>query len=162
MNRAVSNPNAGGDVSIVWSEQYSVGVERIDAQHKQIIDMVNLLHDALAKKDASAEIKQVLVSLVDYTQTHFVAEEKLMISVGYPAVDVHLQKHAKLTSDLHGVLVRLRQGENISARRLFGLLRNWWTTHIERDDMQYGEWIRRLRESGRLGDLDEVFESVHR
>lgn len=143
-------------MSIVWSDEYSVGVEKIDAQHKQIIDMINLLQDALAKKDASAEIKRVLVSLAEYTQTHFGCEERLMTLVGYPAVEAHARKHAKLTSDLLCVLMRLKRGEDVSVRQLFNLLRTWFTTHVEREDMRYSEWIREHQASGHIGDLTNV------
>jgi hemerythrin len=143
-------------VGIVWSDQYSVGVEKIDAQHKQIIDMINLLQDALAKKNASAEIKQVLVSLAEYANTHFGYEERLMTHVDYPGLAAHVREHARLTHEVQDMLRRLKRGDSISARRLLSMLRNWWTTHIERDDMQYAEWIRQHQESGHIGDLTNV------
>jgi hemerythrin len=143
-------------VGIVWSDQYSVGVEKIDAQHKQIIDMINLLQDALAKKDASAEIKQVLLSLAEYAKTHFSYEEKLMTHIDYPGLAAHVREHARLTQEVQDMLKRLKRGDSVSARRLLSMLRSWWTTHIERDDMKYGEWIREHQASGHIGDLTNV------
>jgi len=122
-----------------------VGIDELDDQHRQIIDMINLLHEALPKRDSAAEIRQVLVRLVEYTQKHFSAEERYLQQLHYPALETQREEHRELVRDLREILLRLKRGEDISVRKLLAFLKNWWITHIEREDLKYASWVRRHR-----------------
>ena len=61
-----------------WSEEFSINVAEIDAQHKKLLEHVNNLHAAVEAKIDKTDLRQMLVSLVEFTRLHFSTEEKLM------------------------------------------------------------------------------------
>jgi hemerythrin len=57
---------------INWHNQYSVGNELIDYQHKQIIKMINALLDKYMHLDTKSDkMHELLRSMTDYFQNHF-------------------------------------------------------------------------------------------
>ena len=67
-----------------WSEKYSVGIREIDDQHKKLIGLVARLQDAMREGKGKAVLDKVLAELIQYTRTHFAAEERIMQTNGYP------------------------------------------------------------------------------
>jgi hemerythrin len=70
--------------AITWKEFYSVGDPSLDAQHQQIIGVINELYEAMEKKSTQQVIKPILDCLVNYTFEHFKREEETMEAVEYP------------------------------------------------------------------------------
>jgi len=68
-----------------WTDALSVGIEQIDCQHKQWIAHFNAAVDAMGAKLGTDHIIKDLGFLVDYTETHFAAEEGYMTAAKYPA-----------------------------------------------------------------------------
>jgi len=60
-----------------WEPSFSVGIDAIDNQHKQIIQYINELNVAFSYNKMYI-IEEVLESLTNYTKSHFTFEEKLM------------------------------------------------------------------------------------
>ena len=66
---------------IEWSEEFSVGHQDIDGQHKCLLDIVNTL--ALEIEQPSAKsLESILNSLVQYTAHHFSYEELIFKDAG--------------------------------------------------------------------------------
>ena len=74
---------------IIWTEEFSVGVKRLDEQHKRLIAMINRLMGAPRAKTRSERISDLLSDMTKYAQEHFQTEEDLMRQYDYP----HLYKH---------------------------------------------------------------------
>ena len=78
---------------VAWKPHYSVGDPSIDAQHQQIIEMINELHVAYAAQRTDVDLKKIMDRLIQYTVTHFQHEEQLMRECGYPALTSHQMLH---------------------------------------------------------------------
>ena len=128
-----------------WLDQYGIGDEVIDQQHRQIVDMINTLHDSLAKKDPAADIREVVTRLVKYTQEHFAAEEGLMERLHYPGFGRQQRAHAALVKRLIGVLNRMKRGDQVSVRELLAFLKDWWNGHVRCEDCQIAKWMQERR-----------------
>ena len=74
---------------LTWQEKYSVGIKEIDNQHKQLIDMINELNDAMLAKRGKEVLMSVLNKLAAYCVTHFTNEEKMMSTHDYPDFAEH-------------------------------------------------------------------------
>ena len=62
---------------IEWDDKYSVGISRIDDEHKQFIDIVN---KAIATKEHNGnpeELREVLHSITMFTINHFSTRREL-------------------------------------------------------------------------------------
>lgn len=75
-----------------WDSSFSVNIEVIDNQHKQIIQYINDLNVAFSYNEMYL-IKEVLDNLIDYTKSHFSFEENLMKEAGYNMLEDHKKAH---------------------------------------------------------------------
>ncbi|HEY5762922.1 MAG TPA: hemerythrin domain-containing protein, partial [Rhodocyclaceae bacterium] len=66
----------------VWQESFSVGDATIDAQHRRIIEILNLLYDLLHSdavgEDLTNGLREVFWELHSYVAEHFAYEEQRM------------------------------------------------------------------------------------
>ena len=113
---------------IIWTDDFSTGINVIDSQHKRIIHYINQLTDAQNLKEPEL-LSEVLVNLIDYTFSHFAFEESLMEEAGYNAVAIHKQTHNAFREKINKYQDRHKQGEDIS-EELFQLLNVWLMSHI--------------------------------
>ncbi len=82
---------------IKWSDKYSVGISKIDEEHKKLIGIINKAVVASKHKDNSKEIIEILREMNDYAQAHFVTEENYMLGFGYPDYEQHKKEHQAFT-----------------------------------------------------------------
>jgi hemerythrin len=123
---------------IAWKSYYSVGDPSIDAQHQQIIEMINELYAAYSAQRTDVDLKKIMDRLIQYTNTHFQHEEQRMREWGYPALTSHLMLHEKLrrrTIDLRNNLTL------VTARDLLAFLKDWWCNHIQDEDRAYAPYL---------------------
>ncbi len=125
---------------IVWSDEFSTGINVIDSQHKRIIHYINQLTDA-QQLDEPQIIGDVLLDLVDYTLSHFAFEESLMDDAGYNAASIHKQTHDAFRDKIQAYQQRYKDGEDVSDE-LFQLLNIWLINHIAEDDNSYAPVVR--------------------
>ena len=86
-----------------WSDDLSVHIDEIDNQHKELLKMINRLHQAAESGDWSSKIvtlTDVLLSLIAYLEYHFSTEEKYMIDNEYPEYDAHRDEHSKFVKEV--------------------------------------------------------------
>ena len=56
---------------INWSDNYSVKVAKFDNQHKNLVNMINEMHEAMRSGRGKDALKPILQKLVNYTVQHF-------------------------------------------------------------------------------------------
>lgn len=117
-----------------WGPQFETGVELIDSQHQVLVELTNLLGDAVVSDDR-AQALHVLDQLKDYAEYHFTAEEAWAAQVGQPpqALASHHQTHAGFVHQL-GQFVEGWHGDGTKAQALHRYLTAWLITHILGED----------------------------
>jgi hemerythrin len=126
---------------MTWSDKYSVGVRPMDDQHKELVQILNDLHDAMMKGHAQTVTGPLLRKLVDYTHKHFAAEETMMVSARYPALAGHRDQHRELTRQVEEYVARFEKKEITLNLTLMNFLRDWLVNHIQKTDKEYGPWL---------------------
>ena len=95
---------------IEWSNKYSVGVQEFDQQHQRLIGLINTLHDAMVQGKGSDVLAGTLKQLVNYTQTHFTAEEAAMAKYQYPGLEQQRTAHQALIRRINEFQTDLQNG----------------------------------------------------
>lgn len=126
---------------IQWSDALSVGIPQLDAQHKRLIDLVNSLHEAMARGAANQIVGEVLSDLISYTVTHFQTEEKSLRDTAYPAYAQHKAEHERLVKQVNDLKKRFDGGQASLSVQIQGLLRDWLVNHIRGTDKQYTDHL---------------------
>lgn len=124
----------------IWTQQLSIGVPAMDADHRKIINYMNVLAQAAERNASYAELEIAFRQLNEFTRKHFADEEKLMTSIDYDRIATHKAIHAKLLSELdqhyHDFTRTQRVGDNV-----FRFLTFWLKSHICGIDRKYSERI---------------------
>ena len=125
---------------IVWTDDFSTGIDVIDGQHKRIIHYINQLTDAQNLKDPELT-REVLINLIDYTFSHFAFEESLMDEAGYIAANIHKQTHESFREKIKYFQQKHNDGVDV-ANDLTQLLNILLMNHIAEDDNSYAPVVK--------------------
>ncbi len=125
---------------ITWNSAYSVGVKQIDEQHKQLIMMINQLHLSMLKGEGGKVLDEVIKSVINYTKTHFSAEEILMKKYGYEGFDEHKKIHEEFINKVDEFEKKLAKGDLISIE-VMNFLKDWLLNHIQGTDKKYTQYF---------------------
>jgi hemerythrin len=124
-----------------WKSEYDIGVDSVDKQHRQLVQMISRLETSSSTDTENREMGNALKFLVDYTNQHFSEEEALMIKVGFPEYDRQKTLHKDFFQKVMEVLLRVKKGESISPRELIDFLSKWLVDHILDEDKKIGIFI---------------------
>ncbi|HON01092.1 MAG TPA: hemerythrin domain-containing protein, partial [Acidobacteriota bacterium] len=56
---------------IQWENRFSVGIRKLDQQHKGLVGMINELHDAMKAGKGQEVISEIVQRLAAYARNHF-------------------------------------------------------------------------------------------
>ena len=122
-----------------WLDDYNIGIEEIDSQHKELFKILVQLKQSFSKdEDALKTFK----FLVDYTDKHFLKEEEFMQQISYPDYDEHKRIHKDLIDQVAGMLKGIRAGDKFDSSYLVKFLTDWLLTHIGDEDKRIGVYFR--------------------
>ena len=124
-----------------WSDSYKVGIQEVDEQHKELVGMLNALHQAIVEHHAKEASRRILDQLADYTRTHFLLEESLMRVTHYPGFDLHKQQHEELIRQVKDLQHKLDHENAAITFELLHFLKVWLTQHINESDKRFGAFF---------------------
>jgi hemerythrin-like metal-binding protein len=123
---------------IEWTEDLSLGIPPLDADHKVMIGLINQLDAGFGGGEEHGTIGTILNTLVEYTAVHFLREEMVMDACRYPQLDRHIEKHRELTEQVVDIQCRFFDNrESVTVDELLNFLESWLTDHIRVDDMAF-------------------------
>ncbi len=125
---------------IEWSSELSVGIPQVDQEHQKLVTILNQLDEAVKTGKGSRVMGEILSQLVDYTKTHFAAEEKLMSDAEYPALARHQTQHRQLVEKVEKLQWKFTGSDQRITREMMGFLKYWLSNHILVDDMEFGKF----------------------
>ena len=127
---------------IRWSAAFEIGIDFLDEQHRQILEMINELHRRVANGASQEELERLLDAIVQHIRDHFESEEKTLQEHDYPELEEHRQIHARLTRQILDYQKRVKQEKNIISYDLLAFLKDWLTKHICLIDKKYASFLR--------------------
>ncbi len=83
-------------------------------------------------------VGKILDGLVEYTLSHFAAEEALMSRVGYPGYEQHKAEHTKLVEQVKVLKEKTRAANTALTLEVAAFLQRWLVDHICNVDKKYG------------------------
>jgi hemerythrin len=124
-----------------WKDNYSVGIKKIDEQHKILVGYINDLYESMRAGKGKETLGTVLKELIDYTKTHFKAEESLLKVYKYPDLDGHQKKHKKMAEHVQHLNRKFISGEISNPIQITNFLKDWLAKHILETDKVYGRFL---------------------
>ena len=126
-----------------WTERWSVGVDTIDAQHRELFAAINSLLREEGKPDPR-ELANVLDYLEDYINNHFGLEEIYMRRLVYPGFPSHKGEHVAFINDYYDLRDEYDNNGATAelADKLGRYMGNWLVNHIGGNDKALGAFLR--------------------
>ena len=120
-------------------EEYKIGVELIDEQHKKLFELADKAY-LLLKDDFSLDkydkIVHILEELKDYTIFHFKSEEEYMESINYKRLFSQKIEHEKFIKTLEDVdLKHVDENQDEAIMGILTFLNDWLVNHILEKDL---------------------------
>ncbi|MFH0891416.1 MAG: bacteriohemerythrin [Candidatus Falkowbacteria bacterium] len=119
-----------------WKDDYSVGVEELDDQHKKMFGLINGLHDNMQTKIMDKnDLEKLLSELAAYGNNHLTTEEKYFTLYGYPLKEEHEKAHGFYREKIKNFLAG--ESNHFASFEIIDFLEDWWLGHIITMDKAY-------------------------
>ena len=125
---------------IKWEPALELGHEAMDADHRQLVALVNQLANAVVNNLGKAAYDALLDDLIVHTRAHFGMEEQLMAACSYPDADEHRAVHAKLIKDALEYRAKFDSSAEPSVSLLY-FFDQWLTRHILSSDRELARYL---------------------
>jgi hemerythrin len=125
-----------------WQDRYATGITKIDQQHRQLVDYLNQLYEAMKAGQGQDALANVFLGLVAYTKSHFAAEEGLMKVYQYPDYAAHKAVHDKMAAHVARLQQDFTAGRISSPIQITHFLKDWLAKHIMETDRQYAPFLK--------------------
>jgi len=135
------------DDHFTWKEDYSVGIDSIDKQHREIMTLVNDLSQLCAIDDTKSygTFKIMLSSAMEYFENHFWEEEKYMQEKNYPMYPEHKDIHDNMLREIKEMAVKIGKDQTITINIITTFLKEWYMAHFFGADKEMGEFFKKVR-----------------
>lgn len=128
---------------VAWSEDLTVGVAAVDADHRKLFSLVNYLYDSMVVGKDKPVIDEFIDSLIIYTRQHFEREERLFEETDYPDRADHRKEHDALIAQITEAHARYKSDASAAQLlEMIGFLNRWMIEHIRKSDMKYAPHVK--------------------
>lgn len=125
----------------VLEPEFILGIEQIDSEHQQLVDLVQQLKLSINNQGhVRRSLAPIVARLLVQAPAHFDSEERLMADRGYPGLKEHRAKHQELDSQLRRFAAELLTDEAATARKIHSVVSGWLFEHILTDDLSFAEF----------------------
>ncbi len=125
-------------VFIEWSDQYNIGIDQIDQQHRRLVEFINELQNRVDQGVGRQRCLNTMTALTDYVLEHFEAEEKLMEGIEFAEYERHRRSHQVFAAKVADTALMWGQGEEIDCNQILLFLKDWLLQHILVEDRKIG------------------------
>lgn len=119
---------------IEWKDSYSVGIDAVDHEHRELIDLINELHDRLLAESGKPDVAAFLGEIFRGISAHFALEERFMRQHRYDRLDQHKEAHEELLEEIRDIMDGYEADPKSASKRLSGQLDAWFTEHFRTHD----------------------------
>jgi len=146
-----SNTNAA---IINWDGKYATGIELIDNQHKELIELINQLHNACLAggETVGTTFKEAMSRMVEYVRFHLSTEQELLQRIKFPDYPNHKKQHDTLIKSILDAAKDYSDGKKFVPNAFVRTLKDWVLSHIAVYDKAYALYVVDQRKKGLLGD----------
>ncbi len=126
------------DTQFEWREEYSIGVDSIDQEHKRLFRIINKLFDFKEEeKDNQWTCQEGIKYFKGHAVKHFADEEAYMASIGYEGLEQHRRIHQDFRKNILPALEQELEQTGYSQEAMehfLGVCAGWLVGHTLTED----------------------------
>lgn len=119
---------------IEWRDDYATGIASVDHEHRELIELINSLHDGMRADSSRDQVMEALGEIFAQISAHFALEEKIMQDRQYRAYAEHKLDHETLLDELLDIMDSVDEDGRFSADELSVDLDRWFSDHFRTHD----------------------------
>ncbi len=124
---------------LAWKDEYLIGVDELDYEHKDLFDRVNELYDELARRGDKAKIEDCLEELYARLEAHFALEERFMRDNHSPDYARHKKEHDSFLDAMVEAVEDFHKRSDLGQTdTLMAEVKRWVVDHIVTSDKEMG------------------------
>lgn len=128
---------------VAWSEDLTIGVAAVDADHRKLFSLVNYLYDSMIQGKDKPVIDDFIDSLIIYTRQHFDREETFFEETVYPDRAAHKKEHEDLIAQITDAHKKYKaNASSTQLLEMIGFLNKWMIEHIRKSDQKYAPYLK--------------------
>lgn len=113
-----------------WKPEYSVGIESMDAEHREMIELINDVYAKLVASPNAEDIEDCLEKIYSTISLHFALEERIMREHSYVEYAEHKEDHENLLDEILELIDEFIADTDSGARLLEKRLSDWFAQHF--------------------------------
>lgn len=117
-----------------WKPEYSIGIESMDDEHREMMRLINEIHDRLNADSDADQINHCLGEIFNAISMHFALEERLMKDNAYAEFQAHKDDHEKLLDEIRDLMDEFYDNSATGMSALEESLSGWFSTHFSTFD----------------------------
>jgi len=127
---------------LTWKPGFAVGVPAVDAEHEEMIALINEIYEEMKQRRDATSIEQFLGDVLFAISAHFALEERMMRDAAYGEYAAHKEDHEELLDQIRDLMDRFEADPDAGMDLLKDRLSAWFERHFATFD---------ARLHGRLG-----------
>ncbi|EPR39851.1 hemerythrin-like metal-binding protein [Desulfovibrio sp. X2] len=125
-----------------WSDNLSLGVRKLDEQHKHLVRLADGLVTAMHVGSGENKVATCVAELRDYLSSHCAMEEEYMARLGYPGLEEQREAHRNLGKRVLVMQQSLYVHSEVTPEEVLALLKEWLIGHLLVVDGKFGRWLK--------------------
>ena len=132
---------------LIWREEWLLGIETLDADHQEMVRLMNLLFCRNAPErggdaeHATPPVLDRLDAVIEHVRVHFGREESFLQSIDYPHYEEHRTEHSLQMAEFIQIRRELEESGApcIDAETAEGIKR-WFFNHAIAEDQRFADY----------------------
>jgi hemerythrin len=116
---------------IEWRKEFETGVADVDHEHRELVDLINQLHEQVTAGASSDRIQDFLGEVFAKIAAHFALEESIMRKHAYDEYEAHKAEHEKLLDEIRDIMDGATADYGTA---LSETVRDWFVNHFKSKD----------------------------
>lgn len=117
-----------------WENRYSVGIEAVDHEHRELVDLINRLHDKATVQGSKVAVLGFFGDLFKAISAHFALEERFMREKRYDQLPQHKNDHERLLDEVRDIMEDYEVNDVFDDKLLAQRIDAWFSRHFESHD----------------------------
>jgi len=117
-----------------WKTEYSVGIDSMDHEHREMIDLINGLYEKIGVDSNADQVEEILGEIFNTISMHFALEERMMRNSSYSEYQAHKDDHEELLDQIRDMMDDFDADRSSGAARLEQSLSDWFAGHFSTFD----------------------------
>ena len=118
-----------------WRREFETGIAEVDSEHRELVDLINELHNQLNSGASKQEISEFLGEVFAKISSHFALEETVMRKHSYDQYSDHKNDHEKLLDDIRDIMDDFENDKYTDySGSLTEAVQDWFVNHFKTKD----------------------------